>query len=1069
MEIHDDLAKEIERKNNNMYRWQHTTVILLIFLASVCNSTGIFGQDSLLVTGKIIAGKNLPVSGVSVSMEGIYTAPAITDENGDFQLIAPSGNVWLIISPAADYKSRREYLNNRTNINIQLTEDDLVSGYDDVLSHYKSSLRRDFISAYHAPDPGQAMLYPYQSIDQHLQGIVPGMLVTGRSGMPGSGTTSHIRGIRSMYTNNQPLYIVDGLPMEPSGLFQSNIDGSDYNPLSSLDPNDITNITILKDYMSSSIFGMRASNGVILIETLKPTEVQTTIDISLRTGISMQPDQIPQLNGSQYKTLANEVLISSDQPEEEYKLNYPALYSTVNDPEHYRYNHNTNWQDKVFTNGLINDFYIRVRGGDEIARYGLSVGYLNHRGIIENTSYDRFNTRFVGTFNVFSWLRMFVSSNLINSNSDLRESARIHQTSPILTSLFKSPLLIPYQFDEEGQQLETLENVGPLGVSNPLAIINNFEGRSRNYRFATSFRIEGDITRDLKINSLFGLNLNSLNESTFLPRAGMEKYYDNEADNVARSLKNNLYSIYSDSYLGFNKEINSKHSITAAAGMRVLMNRFQIDWGLTKNSHASDEYKQLQDGTPYLREMGGENTMWNRLTFYGNGGYSYKSKYFINASLISEYSTRVGKNAEDVIRIGGRPFGLFYSFGGAWRISSEEFLNNFYWLEDLKIRISYGLVGNDDIGNLSALSYYTLTHYRETSGMISGSISEQDIKFEVNKQLNTGLDISLLGNKLYLAVDLYQTRTEDLLVFEPQRSMIGFATVPANNGELLNKGWEVELFSRILDRGKLKWDMGLNLSGFKNSVEQIKDNQVITSFEGGEFISRVGEPVLSFYGYVYDGVFSSEDDAKAAGLTTETGVPFGPGDARFKDLSGPEGIPDKVINEYDKTIIGSPIPDFYGGFINTLRYGRWSVNVSLQFVSDLEVYNYLRYQNEKMTDLSNQSTSVLNRWFTEGQLTDVPRAVWNDPVGNASFSTRWIEDGTYIRLKNLTLAYTVPDKIFFLRNAQIYVTASNLYTWHRYLGYDPEFSYSNYTMEQGIDYGLMPQSKKFMIGIKLGL
>ncbi len=1052
-----------------MYRWYKTTTALLIFLASVCSSAESYGQDSLLVSGKIFAGKNIPVSGVSVSIEGVFEAPAISDENGEFQLTAASGNVWLIISPVSKYKSRREYLNDRTNITIQLTEDDLVSGYDEVLSLYTSSLRRDIISAYDAPNPDQAILYPYQSIDQHLQGVTPGLLVTGRSGMPGTGTTSHLRGIRSMYTNNQPLYIVDGLPIEPSGIFQSDIDGNDYNPLSGLDPNDITNITLLKDYMSSAIFGMSASNGVVLIETLKPTEVQTTIDLALRTGISTQPDQIPQLNSNQYKTLANELLISSGQPEEEYSISYPALYSTANDPEHYRYNHNTNWQNEVFSNGLIYDFYVRVRGGDEIARYGLSVGYLNHQGIIKNTSFDRFNVRFVGTFNVFHWLRMYISSNLVNSNMDLRESARVPQTSPILTSLFKSPLLTPFQFDENGKQIASLENVGALGVSNPLAVINKFEGHQRNYRFATSFRIEGDISKSLKLNSLFGLNMNSLNENTFLPNTGMELYYDGEAYNVARSIKNYLNSIYSDTYLRFSKEFNSKHHISAAAGVRVWMNKFQIDWGLTKNSHERDEYKQLQTGISYLREMGGENSKWNRLTFYGNGGYSFKSKYFINASLIIENSTRVGKNATDVLNINGRPFGLFYSVGGAWRISSEAFMNSIYWLEDLRLRASYGIVGNDDIGNLTSLNYYTITHYRETSGMIPGPISEENIKFEVNKQFNTGLDISLLGNKINLAANLYQTRTEDMLVFEPQPSLIGFSTVPTNNGELLNKGWELGFFSRILDRGKLKWDVGINLAQFKNTVERIKDNQVITPFEGGEFISRVGEPVLSFYGYVFEGVFSSQDQADAAGLKTETGVPYGPGDAIFKDFSGPEGIPDQVINEYDKTIIGSPIPELFGGLHNTVKYGRWSLLASIQFVSGLEVYNYLRYQNEKMTDLANQSTHVLNRWFTEGQVTSVPRAAWNDPSGNSSFSTRWIEDGTYMRLKNITLAYTVPDKIFFMRNAQIYVTATNLYTWSRYLGYDPEFSFSNYTMEQGIDYGLMPHTRKFMIGIKIGL
>lgn len=1045
-------------------------IMLTVFMATtVWTTEPCRAQDTLLVTGNINAGRNHHLSGVSVSMEGVYTLPAFTDENGDFQVVAPSGNVWLILAPAEKYKSRRVYLNNRTNISIQMTENTLVSGYDEVIDLYQPTLRRNFISAYSAPDLGNANLLPYLSEDQYLQGNIPGLFVTARSGMPGSGTTSWLRGIRSMYTNNQPLYVVDGLPMEPHGLLQSTLDGNDYNPLSSLDPNDITNITILKDYNSTAAFGICGSNGVILIETLKPTEVRTTIDFFMRTGISFQPEQLPQLNANQYKTLANELLISSGLPEEEFSLTYPALYSTPNSEEYYRYNHNTNWQDKIFSNGLMNDFYIRVRGGDEIARYGLSVGYLNHKGIIDQTYFNRFNVRFVGTFNIFQWMRMYISSNLTNSNAELRESARIRQTSPILASLFKSPLLIPYQFDEEGNRLETLEEVGPLGVSNPLAIIQKFEGRDKNFRFATSFRNVCNISRGIHINSLFGLTLNTLNEGIFMPNTGMELYYDNEAYNVSESFKNYLYSIYTDHNLSFSREFNNKHSVRSAAGFMIWMNTFQIDWGLAKNSHERDEYKQLQNGINYLREMGGENAKWNRIAFYGKTGYSYKSKYFIDAGLMIENSTRVGKNAEDVLNLGGRPFGLFYSIGGAWRLSSESFLKNMYWLEDLKIRLSYGLAGNDDIGNLSAWNYYTLVHYRGTTGIVPGPILEENIKFEVNKQWNAGLDLSLWGDKLGLAIDLYRIRTEDLLVFEPQPSLIGFTTIPANNGELLNRGWEVAVFARILDKESFKWDAGFNLSKFKNSVEQIKDDQVVTPFLGGEFISRVGEPVLSFYGYLYEGVYSTMEEADLTGFVTETGIPYGAGDAKFKDLSGPDGLPDGVINEYDKTIIGSPIPELYGGLHNHFTFGRWSLDVGIQFVTGREVYNYLRNQNEKMADLSNQSANVLKRWFTEGQLTDVPRAVWDDPVGNAAFSTRWIEDGSYLRLKNLTLAYTIPEKMFFFRNAQFYATATNLYTWNRYLGYDPEFSFSHFTMEQGIDYGLMPHTRQFMFGIKLGL
>ena len=592
----------------------------------------------------------------------------------------------------------------------------------------------------------------------------------------------------------------------------------------------------------------------------------------------------------------------------------------------------------------------------------------------------------------------------------------------------------------------------------------------KNNRFATSFRVEANILQDyLKWNSLLGINFNVLDESVFMPNLGMELYYDEEVYNAAKSLKNDLYTLYSDNFLSFKKEISHRHLILAAAGLRLYTNTFEVDWGIGKNSHERDEYKQLQNGVSYLREMGGESSKWNRIGAYSNAGYSFQNKYFLNASLMTEFSTRTGDNAKNVVHIGGRPCGLFYSFGAAWRISSESFLKNLSWLEDLKLRATFGQVGNDDIGNLSSLNYYTVDHYRGTTGMIPGTITDQSVKFEVNRQIDAGLDLSLFGNKLFFTLDLYNTKTKDLLVLEPQPSYTGFTTIPANNGEITNRGWEIGLHSRIIEMAKFKWDLDFNLAGFKNTVDDIKDGAVITPFEGGQFISMTGEPVLSFYGYRFEGVYSTSEEAASAGLRTEKGVPFGAGDAKFADLSGPDGTPDGVINEFDRTILGSPIPDIFGGISSTFRYGRWSLTAHLQFVQGRDVYNFLRYQDGKMTDLSNQSTSVLRRWVHEGQITDVPRALYDDPLGNADFSSRWIEDGSYLRLKYLTLAYTIPQKIWFFRNFEVIASATNLFTWDSYLGYDPEFSFSYYTMEQGIDYGMMPQTRKFILGFRVGL
>lgn len=1042
----------------------------VILLTIILGAETVSGKDSLRVTGTVTGWKGIPVEGVSVSIEGVYTAPAITDTSGKFELDCPGGDLWLLVAPVDTYKSKRIYLNNRTHLDLQLTPVDMESGYDQVGNLFRPVLRRDILSSSTSPDAGKSEYYPVQSVDQYFQGKIPGMWATIQDGMPCSGASTYIRGIRSMYTTSQPLYIVDGQPVEEPAIFQSNLSGYSYNPVATIDPLDITNITVIKDYLGSAIYGMKGSNGVILIETLQPTVVRTTIDFSFRTGVSIQPEKLPQLNNAQYKTLANNILMSSGRFEEDYKEEYFQLYATEEHPEYFKYNKNTEWQKEIFRNSVLNDYYLRISGGDEIARYGLSVGYMNHQGTIEETFANRFNVRFVGTFNVFQWLRMYVSSNMINSTTGIRESARIPETSPILSALFKAPILHPYQYDENGNELKTLEEVNSLGVSNPVSVINNFEGKSKNSRFANSFRMEANILQEyLKWTSLLGITSNYLNESVFMPNQGMELYYNEEVHNAAKSLKNLLRTVYTNNYLSFRQEYNNRHLVTAATGMRLYMNTFEIDWGVGKNSHERDQYKQLQNGVSYLREMGGESSKWNRLGFYTSAGYTFRNRYFLTANLVSEYSTRTGKNAVNVLHIGGRPFGLFYSLGTAWRLSEESFLKELFWLEELKLRASFGKVGNDDIGNLSALNYYTVDHYRGTTGMIPGSNSDRSIKFEVNKQINAGVDLSLYGNRISFTLDLYDIKTEDLLVYEPQEAYTGSATIPANNGQISNKGWEVGVNSRIIHNNKFKWDLGLNLSGFKNTVDAIKGGEVITPFEGGQFISRVGEPVLSFYGYQFKGVYATSQEAALDGLMTEKGVPYGAGDAKFADLSGPGGVPDGVINDFDLTIIGSPMPDMYGGLYNTFTYGRWSLNAHLQLVLGREVFNYLRYQNEKMTDLSNQSSSVLKRWVFEGQVTGVPRALYDDPVGNADFSSRWIDDGSYLRVKHISLAYTISERTWFFRNIEVLASASNLFTWSSYLGYDPEFSFSYYTMEQGIDYGMIPHTRRFQLGFRVGL
>jgi len=432
-------------------------------------------------------------------------------------------------------------------------------------------------------------------------------------------------------------------------------------------------------------------------------------------------------------------------------------------------------------------------------------------------------------------------------------------------------------------------------------------------------------------------------------------------------------------------------------------------------------------------------------------------------------SSRVGDDAINTMKIEGNPFGLFYSGGLGWRLSSEPFLKQFSWLDEFKLRASYGTTGNDDIGESNASDYYSAIKYRETVGLYPAILPNSTLSYERVTQMNGGADIAFWGSRIRGTVDVFQSTTDNMLILAPVQNYLGYSFQPENGGKLQNTGIEASAFLRIIDGKSFKWDVQGNFTKIKNEILSIKGDKIISQVEGGEIVNKVGAPANSFYGYEYQGVYASADEANAANLLNDKLVPFKAGDAKFADLSGPNGVPDGVINENDKTNIGSSMPDFYGGFQNTFTYKNWSLNTLINFVYGNEVFNYVRYENEKMTGLENQSATVLSRWQYDGQVTNVPRALWNDPVGNSAFSTRWIEDGSYLRVQNVTLSYKVPNKFLTFRNAEFYVSGNNLLTVSKYLGYDPEFSYSYSQAEQGIDYGQTPQARQFIIGIKLGL
>lgn len=1042
----------------------------LIFICLMILVNPAIGQEDMLVKGKIMANKKTPLQNVSVSVEGSDAVPEITDENGEFEINVSSGQQWLIINPLGDYKGKRVFLNNRTELTVYLAESDMKSGYDEISLSNFTAQRRDLAGAFSDIDITEIDKYNITTVGQILQYNVPGVMSVNHSGMPGQGAVNFIRGINSMNTTNSPLVILDGIPLEQSNLFPSNIEGNAYNPLSTIDPSDIAEMVVFRDPSLTSIYGSRASNGVMIINTLQPEATETSIKVSVQSGLNLSIDQfIPQLNDGQYRALANEVLSSSFMTEDEFKTEYSGLYAGPDDDDYFRYRHNTDWQKSMYDNSLLTETYLSVKGGSDIATYGLSIGYHNQGGIYKNTNFDRFNVRLVSDLNVFQWFKMQVNANLTNNNASMRESALSPQTNPILTSLFKPPIMGPYQYDDNGNQISLLDEVDELGTSNPKALTENFMAENTSYRFLSSILNRFILSESVEIRSLVGLNFNNMKERVFMPNQGMEFYYQGETYNVSQRENNHLFSFYTNNYLNFSKQYNVIHDLNVSAGTRIHVNRLQVDFAEAQNLPQNDKFINLQSGQSELRSMGGLNNKWNWISLYSQINYKLKDRYILNAGLSTDYSTQTGDDADAEINMFDLPFGLFYSIGAGWRISEESFLKQVNGIENLTLRGSYGTTGNNDIGTYNSLNYYLLAKFRETSGLIPGGIPNETLKYETLKQFNAGFDLSLMGDRTRFAFDFFKKTTEDMLIYEPQPSYRGFEFRPTNGGTLENTGLEFSLYRRLIDQNNFKWDLTSAITFYTNEVTEVKGSELVTSFQGGEYVTRKGLPLNSFYGYEFEGVYASYEEAADSNMVNAKGFAYGAGDAIYKDISGPDSLPDGVINNFDKVNLGSPNPDYFGSLSNTFQYKRWSLNMMIQFVVGNEVFNYTRYMNERMIDVSNQSASTLNRWQKEGDETEIPRALWNDPIGNSDFSSRWIEDGSYIRLKNITLGYDIPGDFLVFKNASFFLTATNIITLDKYLGYDPEFSYSFNPMAQGIDYGLMPQFRKFLIGITVGL
>ena len=1007
---------------------------------------------------------NKAVAGINVEIPGFSSA--ITNDSGFFSLKVPDYSATLKIS-GTGYNDKEVALKGQTNVTVVLYDETYPSVYDNVpLPSGPKPLNRTINAISYATTSNDNWKQAADEPGKNIQGKLAGLNVISRSGASGIGTEMFLRGYSSLNASNRPLVIVDGIIYDMNDYGTSIIDNYYSDPLTNIDNRDIDNITVVKD--ASSQYGSKSGNGIIYITTSHPRETATKIDFNVSQGFNYSPKQYPVLQANDYRTYLSDMLTTKGYSSTDIQ-SFPFMNDNTTALGYNKYHNNTNWQDQVFQNSTTQDVYLKVAGGDETAVYGLSVGYLNQNGIIQNTGYSRLNMRFNGDIDVTSKLKINTNLSLTYGNRLLKSEGLNVKTNPIFMSLIKAPFLYPNDITDEGKISPNLADADIFNIGNPASVIDEkMRAKNDSYRFFGTFGISYSFNPSLTLTSTFGVTTDKIRESTFKPSRGIvADTLDNDlALRTSQLYVQRLFSLNNDTRLNYHKVFNHIHDVSLTAGFRYNYNNGEADLDKAYNS-ATDELNTLSDGS--IRITSGSVDHWNWMNTYLGADYTFNSKYFLSANMGIDGSSRFGKDITGALNINGNKFGVFPSIGAAWLVSSENFMSSAHFIEMLKLRVSYGITGNDDVGNFNTRQLYTSKYLYRLPGLIRENIANPSLQWETNKKFNAGADLSLFKERVSMSLDVFRNNIDNMLTYEPQPGYIGVDYILTNNGSMKSNGAEYSVNARIIN-GTLKWDVGFSIAYAKNKITKLPGGSTTNSYAGATVLSEVGGPLGGFYGYVTKGVYSSDAEAafSASGVRNKLPngdvVDFRGGDVRFVDRDGND-----TIDNRDRKIIGNPSPEFNGMISTSLKWKRLSFDAYFTYSYGNDIYNYTRYRLESMSGYENQTPDVMNRWRVNGQVTDMPRAEWGDPRGNSRFSDRWIEDGSYLRLKCVTVSYSIPVKPNYFKYITLYASAYNLLTFTKYMGYDPEFSASSSPLLQGIDATMVPQFKTMMVGLKIGL
>ncbi|UCH14097.1 MAG: SusC/RagA family TonB-linked outer membrane protein [Bacteroidales bacterium] len=1028
-----------------------SVIILLLF--SLLSK--VVAQEVKVIPGYVYsAADNTPLQGIKVSTKFRQVKSVTTSESGMFVISFPDTTKtkdFMFVFSYPGYEQKEQYGSINDTMLVYMTQ--IGDYYIDktVYYPYRSQKYTSMTSAVEPAEIDYSIQVMSSSFEQLLENST--VQLTSASGMPGEGCSIKIRGYSTIFADEKPLIVIDGQVLGNYRFNETTIEGLFQDPLINIDPRNIQAISILKDAPAAVLYGAKASNGVILVKTKSAQVGKTEFDIAGHFGTVFMNKRLSVIQNSEYfkPYLLEQMYDNGNFLFEDYFIEDPSF------PDYYRYNKSTDWQDYIFEPGSTAGVNVNVRGGDAIAKYFFSVGYLHDEGNVKNTSYDRFNARFNADVDMKEWLTARVRMGITYSQSQLKQQG-LNYANPVLNSLIKAPFLHPFIIDSNNIELPVTEDADLLGISNPYEVINNSELSLNSYNFIGSLNFKFKISENLEANLMGGSELNKINEFTFFPNYG---FYNNdypEYNQVQKGISS--FSRTSTEFnLMYGNTINEVHNISGILGIRLNFDEIIQDIGSGVGT-PSDEFKDLGGTLEEGRTKSGYQFLRNELANFYSLSYNYKEEYFIDISLSADASSNTGNEAEP--QIFGIPVAFSHAIGLGWDISKIAGLNYNTIINYLKARLSYGQLANLVYDPYISKNYYTPRQYYTATGYAKLISPDESLIWEKTRKINLGFDLALIQQKLFISADAYFNTTIDLLNNTFTEVELGNQSW-SNNGSLNTLGSELNMKYKAYDGPVLKWKTELALGQYVTTVANL-DNDLIYDFGSGQKIFRNNKKAGSFYGYEVVKVISSDAEADILNLSHSNGTPFKAGDIQFKDQNL-----DGIIDGKDKVVIGNAAPDVYGSWVNKFTYKQFSLLADISFVLGNQIYNHTRRELESMSGFENQSTATLRRWQVDGQETDIPTAAWGDPMENSRFSDRWIENGSYIRLKRVTFTVNLDKWLKSVNNSELYISGINLFTIDEYLGYDPEFAYGSSILWEGIDYIKFPQNRSIVLGVKFGL